>query len=260
MARKEKTGTAGGLSMPPPVEMEFDELNFAPYNPRTISAGQMAALKASLLKHGMVLALVVQRRSKEYGANVIVGGHQRVTAIRQIYAEKGWEGPTKVWCTMLDIDDAAAKQLNIGLNNIEGEFDPYKLGEMLASIRGEMTVDDVLATGFEQENIDELVRLAQPADVIASELEAEANAEGLNTFAAAVTLSIEFDTVKARDAARDYLREVSKEQKRKPGAIISEAIKLLSAAKLSRHKNGDARKADARGAGSGKKERARSAV
>ena len=116
----------------------------------------MRALKASLVKHGLVLNLVVQKQGL-----VLIGGHQRVTAMREVCAERGVEMPAQAWATVLDVDDATAKQLNVGLNNIEGEFDHYKLGLMFAEMLPSMTTDDVLATGFEQENIEQMIALRQ---------------------------------------------------------------------------------------------------
>ena len=54
--------------------------------------------------------------------------------LRELAADNGWDEPIELPATVLDVDDATAKQLNVTLNNVEGEFDPYKLGELFADI------------------------------------------------------------------------------------------------------------------------------
>jgi ParB-like chromosome segregation protein Spo0J len=246
-----------GLFVATPVQVELKGLQFAPYNPRTISKEVMAALKASLLKHGMVLSLVVQRRSEKYGDNILIGGHQRVRGMREICAERSWEEPSSVPAVVLDVSDAEAKQLNVSLNNIEGDFDPYKLGEMFRDIRQDMTLDDVLATGFAPVEIDGMIDLLKPPDEAALSL--EQGMGDLTGFGASITLSVEFGTVEARDEAKAILKGASSGSGQKAGDVMLTAIKASnSVGKLSpRHKVGDgnAKKGDDRRAGSGKKER-----
>lgn len=206
-----------GLLQPDPVKVRLADVKFAPYNPRVMPPEKMRSLKASLLKHGMVLNLVVQKEGM-----VIIGGHQRVTAARELCKERGWAPPEWAWAAVLDVDDATAKQLNVSLNNIEGEFDHFKLGALFQDILPSMTTEDVVATGFEADNLAELVRLAGESDDIATGLEEEA--EGLSGFAKSVTLTVEFDTVEQRDAAKQLLSDAAKEAGRKAGALLLEAL------------------------------------
>src|SRR6266581_2486276 len=83
----------------------------APYNPRTISEHDLAALRRSLKVFGTVEPIVVNRRSGH-----IVGGHQRVRAAE---AEEIATLPV----VYVDLDDPSEKQLNLALNRISGEFD-----------------------------------------------------------------------------------------------------------------------------------------
>lgn len=226
--REEKKVSAGeGLRVPEPEMLELSSVQMAPYNPRTMSAEKMAALKASLLKHGMVLGLVVQRSSEQYGPMVLVGGHQRVRAMREICASRGWALPERVGATVLDVGDADAKQLNVALNNIEGDFDPFKLGELFASVRGSMTAEDVLATGFTQEQVDEMLAATMSPDEQAALL--EQNIGDLEGFARSVTLSVEFDTVEQRDEAKTLLSARAKVSGVKAGAVVVEAVRALGA-------------------------------
>lgn len=207
-----------------PVPMPFADLNFAPYNPRTISSEEMRSLKASIRKHGLVLTLVVQKLSEAHGPNVIVGGHQRVRAVRELAAELKIAIPLHAWVVLMDVDDATAKQLNISLNRIEGEFDPHKLGLVLADITGRSDFD-LSAIGFQQMQVDELVQQAtmSPED-LAALLEKQAG-DGLGSFAKSVTLTVEFETVEQRDEGKQLLKTMS-EGKKSPGAVLVSALKL----------------------------------
>jgi ParB-like chromosome segregation protein Spo0J len=228
---KRKSGPqAGGIEVPRPTSLALGDVNFSPYNPRVMDKAQSAALRASLLKHGMVLNLVVQRESPAYGSMVLIGGHQRVRVMRELCAEKGWAEPQELPAVVLDVTDATAKQLNVSLNNVEGEFDPDKLGLLFADIRLDMSADDVLASGFDGEEIDELVRLVAPPDDLAAALEADA--AGLSPIAGAHTLTIDFSTEAAKVEAKDLLRAMVADRKERAGDAV------LRLARQSRAANG----------------------
>ena len=206
-----------GIAVPVQIRVKLSDVNMSPYNPRVMPPAKMLALKASLSKHGFVLNLVVQKRGM-----VLIGGHQRVKAMRELCADNGWDEPIELPATVLDVDDATAKQLNVTLNNVEGEFDPYKLGELFVDIFPKMTGDDVLATGFMQENIAELIALVTPIDEAATLLEEQA--DGLSGFASSVTLTVEFATVAERDQVKDLLKRATTKGG-KPGTIVLRALR-----------------------------------
>lgn len=214
-----------GLSIPKTVEVALDTINFASYNPRTMPAARMKALKASLIKNGLVLNLVIQKKGM-----VCIGGHQRMKAIRELCAEHGWSVPTKVPAVVLDIDDAKARQLNVSLNapGLSGDFEPYRLGEMFVDILPMMTQDDVLATGFDQQQLDELVELVKPPPGVEEMLQEEENVRG---FARSVTLTVEFDDVAQRDEAKELLKVTAEREKRKAGPVLLEALKARQLSK-----------------------------
>lgn len=216
------------LKMGRVVELPLSALQESPYNPRTISREKMAALKASLVEHGMVLTLVIQVKSKAHGKNVIIGGHQRVRAMRELCKEHGWPEPETVPCVLLDVEDAQARRLNVTLNNVEGEFDPYKLGEIFASMLPDMTQEQVLATGFASEELAELVKLVLPPDEQAALLEASAGGD-ITGFAKSVTLSVEFSSTDKRDAAKDLLRKLAGDANQKAGDLMFDAVKGYAA-------------------------------
>lgn len=138
-----------------PMMIRLEDLAFAPYNPRKIGRAEMAALKASLQEHGMVDHPVVQRISEDGTKNVLIGGHQRIRAFKELCEENG-DPIEEVWATVIDVDDRTAKRLNIALNKISGEFDINLLGKVLEDI-GEMTADEVLGTGFTPAEVEHIL-------------------------------------------------------------------------------------------------------
>lgn len=101
----------------------------ADYNPRRISNEAKQGLSKSIERYGLVQEIVVNSRSGN-----IVGGHQRVTVLKE-------SGVTEVPVVWVDLDEAEEKALNITLNNpkIAGEYDD-SLTELLQSIRTDVGV------------------------------------------------------------------------------------------------------------------------
>jgi len=101
-----------GLEWHEPERVNLAEVNPAPYNPRTITEPELDSLKASMMEHGVVLNLVVQREADDGRPLVLIGGHQRVRAARELCASQGWDLPEFPWATVLDVNDRKAKRLN----------------------------------------------------------------------------------------------------------------------------------------------------
>lgn len=219
-----------GASVPPPVMVRMSDVSEAEYNPRVMPPEMMRALKASIRRHGFVVNLVVQKRGM-----VLVGGHQRLAALRQIASEDGVEAPAELPAVVLDLSDAEAKELNVALNKIDGEFDPYKLGALFASIRPELTMESVEATGFTMPEIEEAVRLALPIDDQIRALEGEVgDMSDLGGFAKSITLTVEFATVDERDEAKELLRSLAGQKK--PGKLLVQAMKAWAVTHPSKKK------------------------
>ena len=208
------------ISMPSPQLVEIASLNFASYNPRIMPEREMAALKASMLEHGMVLNLVVQRTGM-----VLIGGHQRVRALRELCKDRRWAVPATAWAMLLDVDDATAKRMNVALNRISGEFDPFKLGDLFAGMDA-MSDEQVLALGFERENVDELIRGTLPPDVQADEL--TAGIGDLNGLGKVPTLTIDFDSKDERDEVKHALAAMAKGERVRPGRVLVRLLKQAS--------------------------------
>lgn len=215
-----KAPRGDGLKILAPEKVDLAQLNFAAYNPRSMPPDKMKALEASIEEHGVVVSLVVQKST-----NTVIGGHQRIRAVRAVCKRKGWKVPTQLWAYVLDVDDRTAKRLNIALNNVEGEFDPLKLGELLRDINGQAPLGDLdaLGMGFDLKQIDGLLKLGAVPDLPGTG--GAPLGDQLRTFAKSPTLSIEFETEKQRDETRDKLAEMIRAKKdAKAGTFVLAAL------------------------------------
>lgn len=119
------------------VEMDRRELKGAPYNPRRISDAARQKLKRGLGKFGMLAPPVWNKRS-----GLLVGGHQRLTALDQIHKTADY----RLKIAVVDLSEAEEREANILLNNQEaaGEWDIDGLATLLKT--PELQLD---ATGFD---------------------------------------------------------------------------------------------------------------
>lgn len=106
----------------------ISQLHPAPYNPRTIDKKEFSGLKKSLETFGFVDPAIVNKRN-----NIIVGGHMRVQAWKQL-------GNTTAPVVFVDLDEHEERKLNVILNSqaISGQYDELKLAELLETFK----VDD----------------------------------------------------------------------------------------------------------------------
>lgn len=138
----------------PVVMRPVDEVNPATYNPRvklTPRDREYQQLKASLERFGLVEPLVVNRRT-----GVLVGGHQRLTVMRDL-------GMTEVPVVEVDVDDVQERQLNVALNRLKGRWDNQQLSSLLLELSAADSgaAEGILAaTGFTQADIDDVLRRA----------------------------------------------------------------------------------------------------
>jgi len=126
------------------VTVEIDTLKPAHYNPRQISKQELAKLIKSIKQFGFVDPALVRKAD-----NMIVGGHQRIRAAREL-------GLKEVPVIYLDVSENDAKLLNIALNKISGDWEEEKLAALLAELK---TMDDIdeLLTGFDEDELDQLL-------------------------------------------------------------------------------------------------------
>lgn len=129
-------------------------INPAPYNPRKdLRPGdpEYEALKRSIDEFGYVDPVIWNERTGN-----LVGGHQRFKILVA-------RGDTEVDVSVVDLDDAREKALNVALNKIAGDWDAEKLTAILAELTADTDVDATL-TGFTQAEIGELLAEAVQDD------------------------------------------------------------------------------------------------
>lgn len=199
-----------------PVLLAVATLNPVAYNPRKISPEKFEALKESIRTEGFLEPVVIQKT----GSNII-GGHQRVRAVREIAIEAGVH-PPDLPCIVLDIDDRAAKKLNIKLNNLKGDFEPRMLGELLVDIVDHKPLEgavreEVTMLGLMPDEASRFMGLIDPEYMTSD----EGGSEGGKSFGRNPTLSIEFGSVSMRDKVKKLLAERTDIEKKKSGDIVA---------------------------------------
>ncbi|MAS82755.1 MAG: hypothetical protein CMF45_08700 [Legionellales bacterium] len=119
-------------------DIATNELKEADYNPRQITANDFDALKDSIRKFGMAEPLVVN--SHEERKNVVIGGHQRLRACRDLDIES-------IPCFVVSLPLEEEQELNIRLNRNQGSFDYDVLANLFDGA-------DLLDWGFTGSDLD----------------------------------------------------------------------------------------------------------
>jgi hypothetical protein len=218
-AMKKPTKTESVFKIHETIRVQAATLNPAAYNPRKITPERFDALKESIRRDGFLEPLVVQKKGTR-----IIGGHQRLKAIKELCVEAAVATPD-IPCVVLDVDDKAAKRLNIKLNKIQGEFEAKLLGELMVDLYEDATplpVDDFALLGFDVGEAEKFIRLVQP-DMVPMPAGDDVESSG---FGKSITLSVEFSTVAIRDSVKALLDETSKTGKKKPGDLVAAALGL----------------------------------
>jgi len=197
-----------------PVYLLPTKLNLAKYNPRKISEEDFKSLQESMSIYGFIDPVVVQKKAK-----IIVGGHQRVKAIIALCTLKGVEIP-RIPCIVLDIGDREAKKLNILLNNLHGEFDARMLGHVLAEMQKEtpFAAEEITLMGFDTQDVDKYLRLVDAPPLLPPPR------EDMQEFATSVTLSLQFNDVRQRDAVKKVIAQKAETTKQKTGDFIAQLL------------------------------------
>lgn len=211
--RTRKQGGEDAMLVHPVTTVHVSALNPSPYNPRQITPAMMDSLKQGIRRVGFVEPVVVQRQSPKYGPMIIVGGHQRVKAVREICIEDNVPLPN-LPAVVLELDDRSAKMLNVALNNVSGTFDARLLGEVLEDINHVSPIgdEDVRMLGLEDDELRKYLKLADPPEV---RLDDDAS-----TFGRSVTLSLAFTDVKVRDAAKAKLQALADADGKPTGDVV----------------------------------------
>ena len=126
--------------------LKLSSLTPAPYNPRRTLPPSSAAyrkLRKSLEEFGLVEPLVWNELTGH-----VVGGHARLAILREL-------GATEVPVSVVRLDAAKEKALNVVLNNHEaqGRYDPAKLEALLTQLEG---LPEFELTGFDARTLTNL--------------------------------------------------------------------------------------------------------
>ncbi len=138
------------------VQLAASSLNPAVYNPRHITPMMFQALKDNIRAHGFLDPVLVQKKGL-----IIIGGHQRTKALREVCEEDGDDyAECMLPCVVLDIDDRAAKQLNITMNQVAGEFDQEMLTALVEDLNRQSAVslEEIHGMGFEKVEVDRMLQ------------------------------------------------------------------------------------------------------
>lgn len=121
-----------------------NQIQGAPYNPRSISDDARRKLKDNLKRVGLLSPLVWNVRSGN-----LVSGHQRLSQMDDLMGTANYH----LTVAVVDLDAKTEKEQNIFFNNAQamGDWDFDKLGEMFKA--GDM---EVSATGFDLGDVKDL--------------------------------------------------------------------------------------------------------
>lgn len=129
----------------------IDKLNPAAYNPRKdLQPGdaEYDKLYNSIEAFGYVEPIVWNERTGN-----VVSGHQRLKILIA-------RGEKDAQCSVVDLDDASEKALNVAMNKISGDWDMFKLGDLMKDL--DAVGYDLDLTGFDMPDIAELLGESKP--------------------------------------------------------------------------------------------------
>lgn len=149
-----------------------------PWNPNRMTPRIRESLKQGIINDGWIASqalLIWGKDDQGVERNLIIDGEHRWTVAGEVGIDKG------PMVFMDGLTEAEAKALTIKMNQKRGEFDADELGELIRSIQGELSVEDLgIDLGFEDEDIMKLVADNEPAEVEAGE-GTQAKAEAAST-------------------------------------------------------------------------------
>ena len=122
----------------------IDDLKPAEYNPRIELQSddeEYQSLKRSIEEFGLVDPIIYNEQTGN-----VVGGHQRLKVAKDL-------GYTEFDVSVVSMSEEKEKALNIALNKISGNWDDEKLKELLS----ELNSDELMLTGFNEDEIDSLM-------------------------------------------------------------------------------------------------------
>jgi len=142
MAERKKKPSKPAIGTLTVKRLAVGKIKTAEYNPRKDlqpADAEYRRLARSIDTFGYVDSLVWNKRTGN-----LVGGHQRFKILKE-------RGAKQVDVSVVDLDPAAEKALNVALNNpqLAGEWDEVKLLELLGELNTDPQADATL-TGFDE--------------------------------------------------------------------------------------------------------------
>ena len=135
--------------------MPISHITKADYNPRIeLKPGDPAyeKLKNSIQTFGFCEPLILNRRTGQ-----LIGGHQRLAVLKDL-------GYTEAEVVIVELPLEQEKALNVALNKVQGDWDESKFALLLDELT-KAPEFDVGLTGFETEEISDLLDRALNADL-----------------------------------------------------------------------------------------------
>lgn len=172
-------------------EVELTKLNAAAYNPRiTLEPGmeEYEKLKKSIETFGDVEPIVWNKTTGN-----VVGGHQRLQVLRDL-------GYKKATVSLVEMDEAAEKRLNLALNKARGDWD----GEKLEALLAEMDPDALEVSGFGADEVAILLENNDGVDDWDGDHDDDDWQEGVNLYGASFVVTLRF---KGIEEARMWIQK-----------------------------------------------------
>ncbi|MFW5436578.1 ParB N-terminal domain-containing protein [Paenibacillus apiarius] len=129
-------------------KIHIEKINAAEYNPRVDlqpDDPDYEKLRRSIEEFGYVEPIVWNERTGN-----MVGGHQRFKIL------VNEQGRTEVEVSVVNLDEAKEKALNIVLNKVSGEWDNAKLTELLKELHDSEDIDFCI-TGFDEVDLRQML-------------------------------------------------------------------------------------------------------
>ena len=172
-------------------KVELDKLKEAAYNPRVkLEPGmdEYEKLRKSVETFGDVEPIVWNQRTGN-----VVGGHQRLQVLRDL-------GKKEVTVSVVDMDEASEKRLNLALNKARGDWDSEKLEELLQ----EMDPDALEVSGFGADEVAILLENNDGVDDWGGDEGDDDWQEGVSLYGASFVVTLRFKDI---EEARAWIQK-----------------------------------------------------
>lgn len=172
-------------------KVELDKLKEAAYNPRVkLEPGmdEYEKLRKSIETFGDVEPIVWNQRTGN-----VVGGHQRLQVLRDL-------GKKEATVSVVDMDEAAEKRLNLALNKARGDWDGEKLEQLLQ----EMDPDALEVSGFGADEVAILLENNDGVDDWDGDDGDDDWQEGVNLYGASFVVTLRFKSI---EEARTWIQK-----------------------------------------------------